>query len=289
MHIDAQGKRWYKGNLHMHTAESDGRRSKEDAYRLYREAGYDFVARTDHWKPSEQECQDGLLVLSGCEYNVGYDVRRGVYHILSIGATSDPMLTRQNTPQEIVDAIHRCDGMAVLAHPAWSLNTPEQIFAVKGFDFTEIFNSVSDLPKNARPYSGEVLDMVAARGLYLPLLATDDTHYFEPYDLCRSYVMVQAEECTRDALLEALRAGRFYASQGPQLYTHAEDGVLYVDCSPVEQIVYYTGYIWNAHRSDIGTDLTRGEFTMSTNDLFVRVEVRDSEGRYAWSPYYPIA
>ena len=39
---------WYKGNLHMHTTVSDGALDPVEAINIYREAGYDFIAITDH-------------------------------------------------------------------------------------------------------------------------------------------------------------------------------------------------------------------------------------------------
>lgn len=42
------GKRWYRGMLHMHSLWSDGYVTPEQAYAFYKEAGYDFVALTDH-------------------------------------------------------------------------------------------------------------------------------------------------------------------------------------------------------------------------------------------------
>ncbi len=46
----------YKGNLHTHTTCSDGVRSPEEAIAAYREAGYDFLAITDHrlYTPGEE-------------------------------------------------------------------------------------------------------------------------------------------------------------------------------------------------------------------------------------------
>ena len=43
----APGK-WYKGNLHTHTTESDGALDPAEVVRRYREAQYDFLALTDH-------------------------------------------------------------------------------------------------------------------------------------------------------------------------------------------------------------------------------------------------
>ena len=42
------GKRWYKGQLHTHTCWSDGRALPEQAAQAYLDAGYDFLAITDH-------------------------------------------------------------------------------------------------------------------------------------------------------------------------------------------------------------------------------------------------
>ena len=41
-------KRWYKGNLHMHSFWSDGRAAPEEAIKLYKSRGWDFVALSDH-------------------------------------------------------------------------------------------------------------------------------------------------------------------------------------------------------------------------------------------------
>ena len=42
------GKRWYRGMLHMHTHWSDGRALPEQAVAAYRNAGYDFISVSDH-------------------------------------------------------------------------------------------------------------------------------------------------------------------------------------------------------------------------------------------------
>jgi hypothetical protein len=44
----APAPRWYKGNLHTHTLNTDGDSSPVDVVRWYREQGYHFVALTDH-------------------------------------------------------------------------------------------------------------------------------------------------------------------------------------------------------------------------------------------------
>src|SRR5688572_30655929 len=41
-------KRWYKGNTHTHTLNSDGDSTPDEVVRWYREQGYHFLVLTDH-------------------------------------------------------------------------------------------------------------------------------------------------------------------------------------------------------------------------------------------------
>src|SRR5215510_13898428 len=40
--------RWYKGNTHTHTLNSDGDSTPDDVVRWYRQHGYQFLVLTDH-------------------------------------------------------------------------------------------------------------------------------------------------------------------------------------------------------------------------------------------------
>ena len=44
----SNGKRWYRGMLHMHTHWSDGRALPEQGVAAYKNAGYDFISISDH-------------------------------------------------------------------------------------------------------------------------------------------------------------------------------------------------------------------------------------------------
>ena len=302
MYTDQFGKNWFKGNLHTHTTNSDGRKKPEDVIALYKANGYDFLALTEHWKLSSGGMtEDGLLLLSGIEYNInGSDVLAGVFHILALGMTEDPQLCRDPEPsaQDIIDAIHKKDGLAVLAHPAWSMETAEQILPLNNIDMTEIYNSVSQLPHNCRPYSGEVIDQLAARGKFLPCSAADDSHFYDGEE-CLSYIWVQADALTREALLDAIRAGRFFATQGPRVsctVTPEADGTKTITvsceqpegCAPVCTVVFYTGSVWHGMRSVNGGNVTEAVFRARPQDRFVRPELIDADGRHAWLTPIPV-
>lgn len=286
MYTDQAGKRWYKGNLHTHTTVSDGKYTPEEAIALYRGNGYDFLALTDHWALSAEGETDGLTLLAGCEYNFGKNVREGIFHIICAAAERDPGVTREDTPQACIDKIHAAGGLAILAHPAWSLNTPEQIRPLKGLDGTEMYNSVSGLPRNCRPYSGAICDLMAAEGYFMPLMAADDTHFYIEADKCRSFIMVQAEECTAEALRAAIRRGDFYASQGPHITAERDGRTIRVHTTPVESIVCYTDVVWDPHRAEVGDGITEAEFTLAANVTSARIEATDADGRCAWTGYF---
>ncbi len=277
---------WLKGNLHMHTARSDGRLSYEDAIARYEAGGYDFLAVTDHWRVGERGVTPGgMLLLPGCEYDVGHNVVEGIYHIVGVGMARTPELHKGMdglTAQRIVDEIRASGGEAILAHPAWSLNSPDDAAHIRGFIGTEIFNSTSDFPRNARPYSGLFVDRLAALGVLLPCMAADDTHMYED-DLMRGYIMVHAREKTHEAVMDAIRAGDFYATQGPQVHMTVEDGVARVTCSPASHVIFYSDAVCNDERGTHGDGITGASCRILPHETFIRAEVIDAEGRTAYT------
>src|SRR5688572_4696692 len=56
--------RWYKGNTHTHTLNSDGDSTPDEVVRWYREHGYHFVVLTDH---NFLTSIDGLNALHGAD------------------------------------------------------------------------------------------------------------------------------------------------------------------------------------------------------------------------------
>ncbi|MBQ8310141.1 MAG: hypothetical protein IJX80_03905 [Clostridia bacterium] len=284
MQIDSLGKKRYKVNLHMHTSVSDGDLSPAEAVQLYRNNGYDAVALTDHWFYGEGGEAEGMTILSGAEYNIGGNDGggEGVFHILGIGMSRTPSVMKSMSAQQLIDRIHEAGGIAVLAHPAWSLNSTEQIMPLRGVDATEIYNSVSGVHQSRRADSSLIVDMLASRGRIYPLLATDDTHYYDA-DACFAYIMVEAEDNSREALMRAIRKGHFYATQGPEVHlTENEDGSFTATCSPCSEIVFLSNVTWS-QRAFVGDGLTEATYMPRDNETFLRVQVTDAEGKMAWT------
>ena len=280
---------YYKLGLHIHTTRSDGKRDPEEVIRIYREQGYDAIAITDHWKCSENGWAGGMLLLAGAEYNrKAHDAIEGVYHILGFGMEEDPQLERDTPAQPAIDAIRAKGGIAVLAHPAWSMNTLEQAKGLTGVEATEIYNAVSESHQSVRAYSPHFLEACANAGIYYRVLATDDAHYYEGDDACMGWVMAKMESLSRENVLSAIRQGAFYATQGPELYVRREGGEVIVECSPCRYIAVMTNLTWKAERVARGDGITCHSYTLKENETWFRVEVQDANGKYAWSNIFPV-
>ena len=282
MQIDMFGKKRFKVNLHTHTSASDGHVTPEEAIEIYRQQGYDGLVLSDHWVCGKERRVGEMLILSGAEYNTpGRDGVPGVFHIVGFGMTSEPALEAGQSAQELIDGIHRAGGLAILAHPAWSLNTPEQIMALRDVDMTEIYNTVSGVHHSRRPDSSLIVDMIASQGRYYPLVADDDTHYYDS-DHCRSWIMVEAEELTAESLKRAILEKKFYATQGPELRVYRDGGAIVAECSPCSEIVFHSNLVWMPRVFE-GEGITEARYTPAEDERYVRVAVMDGEGRYAWS------
>lgn len=298
MFIDITGKARLKACLHLHTTLSDGHCTPEEVYAMYEKAGYDLLCVTDHMKGSTAGTWGSLTLVPGCEYDLyGAGNIPEVFHILSIGGSGAPVLdpAMKRDPdvpvyqrvRDLVCAIRAKGGAAVIAHPAWSLNTPEQILAAGPFDATEVYNSVSAWGMSDRPDSSLIADMLGCQGCLLPLLATDDAHYYDG-DQMRGITMLEKEAVDTLGVAGAIRAGRFYATQGPEVHLERlSDTEFQVRCTPAERIVFLSNAPWCAGRVVTGHDLTQAQYTANSRsrEYFLRAEVTDAKGKKAWSNY----
>ena len=286
MNLFTPGVPFWKGNLHCHTTESDGLLSPRDVKALYRGMGYDFLALTDHRLMTEDtHMEDGMLLLSGTEMD--FDLPGEVIHLIGIGMSPEyRSYGILRSAQSCINLFRQCGGRAILAHPAWSLNTLSTLTGLRGISATEIYNSVSTYPWNAdRADSSVLLDIAASHGRLHRFVASDDSHRYNG-EAGVSFTMIQAEELTQESLFHALDEGRFYCSQGPRFeQITVEDGHVKVACSPVDTIIYCSNRVWSAGRCQTGKDMTSGCYNLSTNpgETFVRVQIIDAQGRSAWS------
>ena len=282
---------FYKANFHCHTTESDGHLSPWEAMLFYRDRGYQGLAITDHRKITlPEQVPEGLTLLRGIE--VDYRDRYQCVHILGLGMSCNfaRLWDPKGSPQDAVDQIRALGGAAVLAHPAWSLNSPEFILGLHDLTGIEIWNSVSTLPHNAdRADSSSILDIAWTLGAETTgVFANDDAHFYDT-EAGVAATMVQAESLSRAGLLSALHAGRFYATLGPQIHQiEVTDQEITVTCSPAAHVAFCSNQAWVRDRIFSGQGLTEARYRIHPDDRFVRAEVWDERGLKAWSAPIPV-
>lgn len=288
---------WLKVNLHLHTSRSDGQWPPLEAVSAYRLDGYHGLAVTDHdrrFGPADLP-EPGLLVIAGQEVHLreGHD-QRCSYHVLALGITGE--IPRQPTAQEAVDGVRAQGGLAVLCHPLWSDMRQEEMDAVTGCFAVEIWNGVCERGRG-KGSSVFYWDSYLSRfdpaslepgGPPRPLwaVAVDDTHRY-PEDVGTGWVWVQVSwehhPPTVEDVLEALRRGAFYSTQGPRLETVLlEDDRLVVHTSSAVS-VRFVGSGGRVRERVSGEHLKRAEYRITGEERYLRVEVEDRGGRVAWS------
>lgn len=253
MELLSASRGFLKCNFHCHTTCSDGRLSPKDVMAAYRALDYDVLAITDHrevTRPAADEIPAGLTLIPGTELD--FLLPTQAVHLLGLGVSPDiaDCWNPNGTPQQAIDSIRACGGRAVLAHPAWSLNTTELMCSFRGLSGVEIFNSVSSVPTNAlRGDSAAMLDPVFANGQLLNCFANDDSHRYEG-ECGMSATMLNTNDRSVAGILRAIDEGRFYATQGPEIRELSlTDGVVHIACSPAKYIIFYSNEVWIPNRT----------------------------------------
>jgi hypothetical protein len=208
--------RWYKGNTHTHTINTDGDSSPIDVVRFYREQGYNFVILSDHdsitptdglnaiFGTSESNATDRtalpfrpFMLIPGEEVTDAFipeaadpkfkDLGRKEVHLIAMNPRD--VVSRQkgdsvaDTLQRDVDAIRRAGGVPIINHPnfVWSL-TAADLKQVRNAPLLEIWNGhmqTNNLGGGETPSAEAMWDDVLSSGVRMFGVAADDAHFFK--------------------------------------------------------------------------------------------------------------
>jgi hypothetical protein len=295
--------RWYKGNTHTHTLNSDGDSSPDEVARWYREHGYRFLVMTDH---NFITSVDGLNALLGADEQFlilpGEEVTDRVgtkpLHVNGLAVESPLLPQGGNTIAEAiqrnVDAIREVRGVPHLNHPnfGWAV-TAADIIKVRNDKLFEIFNGhphVNNLGGGDAQSLEEMWDTILSSGKLLYGLATDDAHHFKragdpaASGPGRGWVMVRAARLDAREILGALERGDFYASTGVVLEDVQVSSARYAVTIVVEGTSRYTTrFIGKDGRLLAKTSANPAEYVIQGDEGYVRAVVLESNGKQAWA------
>ncbi len=293
------GGQFFRGNLHTHSTLSDGVLEPAEVIRRYRDEGYDFISLTEHMvgrydypiADTRALRGNGFTTILGAELHSGAQENGAIWHILAVGLPLDfeppnapdfKAREDQETGPEIAARAMAAGAHVSIAHPQWSGLTQDDARSITSAHAVEAYNHGCAAGCD-RPEGFHTLEQLLGEGRRLDIVATDDAHFNEP-DHFGGWVMVKAAENDPDALLEALKRGDHYSTQGPEIrnivITETE---IVVECSSVVAICVQAA--GNLAKAVHGLSMTRGALPLAqfSASPYIRVSVIDAAGRRAWS------
>ena len=288
---------WLRCQFHAHTTNSDGEPSPAELCDHYAVLGFDVLAITDHWHVTDVD-RDDIVVIPSSELTAVAPTAHNEAEALALGVAVLPEAREPFPDIEAMAAwILERGGVPFLCHPYWSGLRAEDVLAAPSLAGIEIWNGGSEVMQG-NGLSTVHWDDVLQQGRLLLGLATDDCHS-PGEDSGFGWTWVLARERSAEAVIDALRRGRFYASAGPGLLdVVTEEESVVVRCSPARSVRLRSGP-WDgcSVNADPATGNWRGEVracdaaglvTEARVDYpefwrWARVEVEDERGRRAWS------
>ena len=294
--------RWYKGNTHTHTINSDGDSTPDDVVRWYREHGYQFLVLTDHNFLTDVA---GLQALHGADEQFlvvrGEEItdRFGEKPLHINGLDVNQLVTPQGGDsvteilQRDVDAIRKAGGVPHINHPnfRWAI-TPDELQRVRNNKLFEIYNGhpqVNNLGGGGVPGLEEAWDAILSAGTLLYGIAVDDAHTFKDpgnpnvAGPGRGWVMVRAPRLDTRALLEAMERGEFYASTGVEISDYETSATaIRISVKPTAFSKYRIQFVGRGGRVLSEQTQPSASYTIRGDEGYVRVRIIESNGRMAW-------
>ena len=284
-----------RGALHCHTTRSDGRKTPAEMLKAYAGHGYDFAAITDHscYNFRNDAPETGMLVLPGVEIEgqVLDHLPYHVFHVVGIGPAYAKGITYEQDEHialvKVTDQyafiphvkdLHAHGNLTIYCHPEWSATPAREFEDIPGNFAMEIWNTScavdNDMDTNACYW-----DELLAQGKRIFGVATDDCHIDAHYN--RGWVMVRARK-ELGAVLDALQAGAFYSSCGPEIMDfYVEEGCVHIRCSPCSSVCFV--YDRTPSYQAVGDGLQGASDQLPPGIAYVRGVCKDSQGRRAWT------
>jgi hypothetical protein len=295
--------KWFKGNTHTHTRNSDGDSTPEDVVRWYREQRYHFLFLTDHNLVTPVEglnaaagMPEKFLVIRGeevtdqaAEKPVHLNMLGGEGVVPPQGGATVAEAVRRN-----VEAITAARGVISINHPnfGWAMSAPD-LTAGRGAHLIEIHNGhfmVNNAGGGGQPGAEALWDSMLSAGIRIFAVASDDMHQLkQPWAKAsarpgQGWVVVRATRLTSEAILAALAAGDFYASTGVELSdVQATPEALTVTVKEQSFAKYTIQFIGKGGRMLKEAIASPARYEITGGEGYVRAKVLDSNGQVAWT------
>ena len=272
----------YKGQLHAHSTRSDGKHSPEGVMKFYYEAGYHFLVLSEHNQfgrrviPAVRHSSpyNHFIMIPGYEmFSEGNDrVNFYRHHILGIGLLKMPEM---KGAQYVINYINENSGIPILCHPEWR----------GGFHYTyftlETLTGYHHIEKTTK------WDFILSRGRRVNMIMSDDFHVKSVRGFNKGYIMVYADSLKEKNILESIRKGNYYSSNGLNINSiKVETNKITVKVPEKSTITFY-GFAGCALLSK--KNITELSYDIVGNESYIRVVVMNkSNGKYRFAYTNPV-
>lgn len=302
---ESQALRWYKGNTHTHTVNSDGDSTPDEVIRWYREHGYNFLVLSDHNYLTEIEglnavfgAANKFIVIKGEEVSDKFQEKPIHLNGLNIKQIVEPQggASVAGVIQNNVNAIRKVEGVPHVNHPNfhWAIGAND-LKSIKNLRLFEVYNGhpqVHNLGGGGMPGLEAMWDDILSSGMLLYGIAVDDAHYFKtPGDKTKStpghgWVMVRAASLSASDIMQALERGDFYASTGVTLRDYSASGSeIKIDIAEETraQSKYTVQFIGRGGKIMKEVTTNPAIYAFKGDEFYVRAKVIESNGKVAWT------
>ncbi len=298
----AAAPRWYKGNTHTHTLNSDGDSTPDEVVRWYREHGYAFLVLTDHnfltsvdGLNALHRADERFLVVKGEEVTDQFSGKPLHINGLDVNAQVAPQggASVVDVLQRNVNVIRQANGVPHINHPnfRWAI-TRDELLQVRNTTLLEIFNGhpqTNNAGGGGVPGMEEIWDAILSSGTLIYGIAVDDAHVFKQPgrpDVAgpgRGWVVVRAPRLEARALLTAMEHGDFYASNGVELAEYeANAQSVRVSVKPTTFSKYRIQFLGKGGRLLSESLEPTATYQFTGAEGYVRARVLESNGGMAW-------
>ncbi|MEK7096569.1 MAG: Ig-like domain-containing protein [Patescibacteria group bacterium] len=279
----------YLGQLHSHYIPDvalwskifNGDPTPAFTEQKYKDAGYDFVALTEHNMIIPDPGVGGILHIVNSEEDTQDP---GGNHILAIGVNSP--IDEAMSEQDRINAVANQGGVPILAHPnsaiyPWSQKT---LFSLNNYNILEIKNGVTQrldyLHYLGSSLSTDKWDNLLGSSRKILGTAGDD---YTPGDagFDNASVVVFSKTNSQSDILQNLKDGNFYALQGssaPKINIQTSGNKITISSDRQSNI----RFISRGKTIQENRNTASATYTANGSEIYIRAEV-ESGGKRSWS------